>query len=130
MRIEYDALTDEDLAGIMRICKLNPLGDKPADVIRKIAGQNLSFWRLRKDDADVRLILEIRVHPGGNELLIFGLFGRGLLRHVPECLAFCKLVANKYFCVRITGEVYSKGLMKLYEKLGAKPVFTKYILEG
>lgn len=130
LRISYDALTDSDLQGIIRICKLNPLGDTASDVLRKIADNSLSFWRLRDDKADVRLILEIRVHPNGNELLICGVFGRGLFVNIARCYEHCKLIANKYFCQRITGDVYSKGLGKLYEKFGGKPLFTRYLLEG
>lgn len=130
MRVEVDALTDQDLQGIIRVCKLNPLGNQAPEIVRKIAEQHLSFWRMRSENADVRLILEIQVHPYGNELLILGIFGRGLFAHIGECVEFCKLMANKYFCERITGEVYSKGLQKLYEKIGAKPMFTKFMLEG
>jgi hypothetical protein len=130
MSVSYTALTDEDLKGILKVCKLNPRGLTPKEVVQRIAAQQLSFWRLREDDADVRLILEIRVHPGGNELFIFGVFGRGLFGKISTALEFCKLIANKYFCQEITGNVYSKGLAKLYEGIGAKPIYTKYMLEG
>lgn len=129
MRVDYTALTDEDLAGIVRICKLNPIAVDPKKIIQRIAGQELSFWRLRDEKADVRLVFQINVHPDGNELLIWGVFGRGLFGRFADIAEFCKLMANKYFCRYITGEVYSKGLMKLYETIGAKPVFTKYMLE-
>lgn len=128
--IAYNAMTDEDLAGIIRICKLNPLGWGPSEVLQRIASHHLSFWRLSEEKADIRLVLEIRVHPHGNELLIWGIFGRGLFAHIDRAVDFCKLIANKYFCQRVVGEVYSKGLGKLYEKIGAKQVFTRYSLEA
>lgn len=130
MNIAYTALTDDDLAGIVKICKMHPLGIKPEAVIQQIAANRMSVWRLKDEDTNVRLLLEIVVNPEGNELRIFGVFGRGLFKRINDAMEFCKLFANKYFCQAITGDVYSKGLAKLYESLGAKPIFTRYMLEG
>lgn len=130
LKVEYNAMTDEDLAGIVRICALDPQSKPAMEIVQLIAEQKLGFWRLRDDKVDVRLVLEICIHPDGNELLVWGVFGRGLFGKFAEILEFCKLQANRFFCTSITGKVYSKGLMKLYESIGAKPLYTKYRLEG
>jgi len=66
---------------------------------------------------------------GHSQLVVYGLIGRGIISNAEKICDDLRTIAKTFGCSSVGGNVSRPGLARLYQTLGAKPVYTFYELE-
>jgi len=115
-RVGVKDLTEGDLKKIIKITSLHPFGYNASDVMKAEMLGLKQIWRFDKG----LLITMISSHPGGKELLVWGLAGRGVFK--PGFKEACWELARKLNCRWISAGTTGAPQARLYAmKLGIKP---------
>lgn len=114
-----------DLAEIAKMEERLYHGGDGCGVMRRIAEGEISLWRC----LGVTLLCEILQRRTGRELVIVGLYGKGLFRDFDEVLSAAKELARMLSCRWLSGDVQSRGLAKLYSWGGAERKHERYVIE-
>jgi len=120
-----EEFTTDELHLLFKLAKQLDDGLKLEDYIRLVEEQKLQIWRCGQG----LILTQTTISGGKRQLEVYGIVGRGILSVLDEACADLKVIAETFQCESIGGQVARPGLQKLYEKLGAAPVFTYYQLE-
>lgn len=115
----------EDIAKLERLCKEVNDGSDVAWVLLEHAANRLQIWRC----ADGLVVTQLLTETNGRELFVYGIVGRGIIGRLESAANDLKQIAKSFGCNKIGGNVLRPGLAKLYEALGARPIFTYYAME-
>lgn len=122
-------MTEDDLRLIDRASKAYYYGEDFKTLLKRIAKNDLTVWRLQGTRARGLIGTCLIERPIGTELWLEFLVGHGFLREAAEIREACHALARRAHAVRLSGTAVRPGLSKLYEKvLGVKPraqIFTE-----
>lgn len=110
---------------LVRLCRDDPDGNDATFYILEHAANRLQIWRC----ADGLVLTQLLTNAKGKELFVRGIVGRGILRVLAELADDLKIIGKSFGCSYIGGNNMRPALAKLYDKLGALPVYTYYELE-
>ncbi len=88
----------------------------------------IQLWRWFSGSTRGLMMTEILEGDNGRRLNIVGLAGTGYFKCSEHIKAGLIHFATENGCWELVGEVSRPGLMRLYESLGAVPVYTTYSL--
>lgn len=114
-----------EAALLMKLARDDPDGVDATYYILEQQANRLQIWRC----ADGLVLTQLLPGVVGKELFVRGIVGRGILRVLKEAAADLKKIGRSFGCVSVGGNAGRAGLKKLYDELGASPVYTYYKME-
>jgi hypothetical protein len=76
------------------------------------------------------LVLLTRVEEkSGNELFVYGLAGKGIIKDGREIMSDLKEIARALDCSKIGGNSVRPAMERVYRRLGMRPAYTYFNLE-
>ena len=128
-RIEESEIDIDDWFWLKKVADILPCDYNGVDLVRMIAARELFLFRFQEKCQGL-ILVEIRKHPGGSELYIFALVGKGLLKNSKEIHQEIMNMAKAANCRWVGGIAIRKGLQVLYEKvLHARPLGVAFLQE-
>ena len=127
--IQPQELVDEDLKWLQKICNIAYYGYKPEHVVAGAITKDKQLWRLRGEGLEGLAVTILIEHPAGNELLVWGLAGRGYLRNFDRVLQDFKSYMGQHSIKWLTGLARKAEFGAEHERIGAKKIGSMYTLE-
>jgi len=115
-QIWIDQIDDETVEAINRALGAVYFGYDIHYVIEQVAHLKMQLWRGR----GFIVLTTINTHPGGKELNIWTVGGKGYIKEIPRIYETLKDFALKEDCKWITGFVDRKGFGRLYKEFNTK----------
>jgi len=115
----------EEAELLIKLARDDPDGNDATYYILEHQANRLQIWRC----ADGLVLTQLHTNANGKELFVRGIVGRGILRVLSEAASDLKAIGRSFGCVSIGGNAMRPGLKKLYDALGASPVYTYYVME-
>lgn len=107
--------------------ELNPLSDDIETLLDNIYKKEAVLWKWECEQGSGILITYIRSFPKHPRLLfVTNLRGKGYIENIGLIEADVTQIAKDFNCSHVVGEVMSVGLVKVYERLGAKAIYAMY----
>lgn len=129
--MELAPLTLEGFSGkhalwLAKACKAGVYGYTPQMILDCVAQGQMQLWSMDGERGIV--ITLVTIHPGGKELLVWGLAGKGVILNgsLGEEL---KRVGGILNCKWVCGYLPSSSIERLYKKFGGKKISTLYRAE-
>ena len=130
MEIIPPALLDaEDLGWLKHATTGCFAGVGPGVILPQVVQGNAQLWRFCGERGRGVVVTQMRDYPGGRELYIWQLGGKGVLREIDYIYGVLLDFAKQNYCVWIRG-LATPGLARVYErKLGFKRRNIEVIIE-
>jgi hypothetical protein len=105
----------------------NPLSDDIEALLNNIYAKSAVLWTWKNEHGEGILITYLKSFPQHPKVLVMtNLCGEGYLRNLAEIEHDITELARSFECTHIIGEVMHQGLVKVYEKLGARAIYQMY----
>ena len=111
--VQPAALSDDDLRHLQQAATVGPYGYTAQWVIEQVAQGRMHLVRWPGG----LMILELRAHPGGKELFIWSLAGKGYFTNVGKIYQDLEMLARVEDCRWISGFVLRPGFKRIYSRL-------------
>ena len=128
VRVPPEAVQESDLRYLQKAVNLEYNGMTLEDLFEQLAGGWLGIWRL-EGEAQGIIAWKLLKHPGGLELFIWAVVGKGYIKAFPEIFEQVKAEANRMGCRWIAGDTRSRALDKVYAFTGAKEISKHFVME-
>lgn len=110
-RIGAEDLSDNEIGLMLKVTELSPFGYTPKDIIKAVQWDSKQLWRFDEG----LMITCVFTHPGGRQLEVWGLAGRGVFREGFK--ADCWQLAKDLNCKWISAGAAGEGQARLYAKV-------------
>ena len=128
-QIWVDRLDKNDVQALLAIEKSCYYGHTVDWILDRVTNFELALWRGKGTKIDFLLLTQLRNYPGGKELFLWGVGGKGYLRSaavvIPKLISYAKSNA----CRWLTGISARDGFEKVHELQGAKILYKHYVVE-
>lgn len=127
-RIGPEDFTEADVKRLLDACASDSYGMQFKDLLARL-GQNLmAAYRWQGDFRGV-MIVKVNLYPGGKEMYIWHLYGRGFLKHIAAVREATRELARGLGCRWVGASTKDPRLTKFYSKL-ADDVTHNYRMEA
>ena len=115
-QVWIDDLKDDDLILLDKAAKTSYYGHELKHIVEDIAHLRLQCWIGRGPRSHFALLTKLTTHPGGKELAIWCVAGKGYVRNLEGIYERLKEFAKAEGCRWLTGYVDRKGFGRLYAR--------------
>ena len=115
----------EEAELLIKLCRQLNDDTTPEWILLEHAANRAQIWRCM----DGLVVTQLHTNPDGRELFVLGIVGHGIIGALEDAASDLKEVGKSFECSAIGGHVSRPGLKKLYDALGAEPVYTYYKME-
>lgn len=113
-QIWIDELDEDSIKALEQAVKVNYFGYEVKHIIEEVAHLRMQLWLGKDGDKCYVVLTKLTTHPGGKELTLWSVGGRGYTKNLSEIYTTLKTFAMKENCRWMTGFVDRKGFSKLY----------------
>lgn len=122
--LAVEEITEEDLHWFSVAAQSSPYGHTGDWVLEQVAEKFLIALRIPNIGI---VLIQILEHPGGKELYIWGLAGKGIFEKTAEIYDDLRFIAKVHDCEWIGATTARRGVGRVYERLlEAKPFALLY----
>lgn len=115
-RLQVEELEPPEQQALLHQCAEDGLGYQLHNIFDYLNAGTMAAYRWTGNFNGLTLI-RVHTHPGGNELFVWHLSGRGFLEHIVEVRNLLKRMAREHDCKWVSAEARSMYLAKQYAKL-------------
>lgn len=128
-RVLPEDMSDGDLAWLAKVCGVSYTGVTPEGLLPELVAGTLAMWRVNGGAAGV-VLTQILQHPGGRELYMWGMAGKGIIENIETIYDGLKAYGASQGCRWVGGRALRPGLTRVYEKLlGVRPFAAHFVKE-
>lgn len=129
-RVQLHSVSEEDLLWLIKACEANWTGISPEEIINEAMQDRVQIWRIAGRATGLVLTRTNRL-PGGLELEVVGLAGRGIFPGQAGPIWADLLTLKKHWrCRWLTSHNVHPVLDRFYERLlGVPPRATLFVVE-
>lgn len=110
-------LTVSDLKNIHKAALASYYGHEGKHLLPWIVDGRMTVWRGEGDGADFVILTVTNDYPGGKELYVWSLAGKGYIEHLPSCYERLKEYAEGLGCRWISGYIDRRGFARIYKNI-------------
>lgn len=114
-RMRFDELEASDLGLLIKAAETSRFGYKAAHLLEWIAHDKMQCWKGKGEGYHFLFLTMVNKHPGGNELEIWSLAGKGYVEKVPQIYEALKTFAKENECQWLTGFENRKAFSRIYK---------------
>ena len=128
--VEFSQMTEQDLEDLCRGTRADFGGVEPIHIAEQAQRKMAVLWRVRHEDgARGMLVTQVNQTTKGLEVLVIGVAGKGLIKHIEEIYEDLSKYAEAVGAKSIRGLVSRRGLQRLYKRLGFKEIAVEMVKE-
>lgn len=128
-QIWIDKIDARDLTCLQIAVDVGIFGHRVEHILLEVEQHHMQLWRGEYNSERFVVITQILSHPGGRELKIWSVGGKGYVKALDKTYTTLHAFAKKYQCRWITGLVKRKGFERLYARFKFKDLYRNWIVE-
>lgn len=128
-QIWNDKIDEVDISCLQKICKSDYYGYTPQGILADSIQGAKQLWRGKHKGKRFLVVTEVRVHPAGKELDIWGAGGEGYFSAYPVVIEKLTLWGRERNCRWISARTQRPGIIRLAQSQGGKTTWQNLVLE-
>lgn len=128
-QIWLDKITDADLICLQKAVEVCYTGHRVEDVLRGLSRFELQLWRGINGPDTFSIITRIVQYPGGKQLEVWSIGGKGYVRSVEQVYGRLKEFAKESSCRWFAVTIERKAFLKLYKRFPKMGIYTLMVQE-
>lgn len=118
-RIGLDGLTRADVEALLTRCADDPYGWEFKDVLEALRESRFAAYRWSGDFNGLMLV-KVNAYPGGKELYLWHLSGKGFIKNMAAVHARTVELARSLGCRWMSTSAQRRGLQKFYARFAQR----------
>lgn len=127
--IQPTELVDGEIKWLHIIAKMQYYGYTAEAILADVITKDKQLWRMKGDGLSGLTVTLLNKHPGGNELVIWGVAGFGFIRNLDRIVSDFTTYMGQHKISWLSGVAMTQKLAKAYEGLGCNRRGDVYIMD-